>query len=60
MPIGSYTLKIKELCDAFGSINATIGDDEIVQICLRGLAPRFGAIWSTIFAKENPLSFFNL
>ena len=44
MSIGNYTLKIKELCDALGSINVIIDDDEMVQICLGGLAPRFGAI----------------
>ena len=46
--IGNYTLKIKELCDSFGSINVHIDDDEMVQICLGDLAPQFGAIRSTI------------
>ena len=39
MSIGSYTLKIKELCDSLGSINVNIDDDEMVQIGLKGLAP---------------------
>ena len=39
MSITSYTLKIKELCDALGSINVVIDDDKMVQICLGGLAP---------------------
>ena len=60
MSITSYTLKIKELCDAIGSINVIIDDDEMVQICLGGLAPRFGSIRSAILARENPPSFFDL
>jgi hypothetical protein len=32
MLIDSYTLKIKELCDALGSINVSIDDDEMMQI----------------------------
>ena len=57
MSIGNYTLKIKELCDALGSINVSIDDDEMVQICLGGLAPRFGAIRSAVLTRENPPSF---
>ena len=30
MSIGSYTLKIKELCDSLGSINVNIDDEEMV------------------------------
>ena len=60
MAIGNYTLKIKELCDSLGSINVNIDDDEMVQICLGGLAPLFDAIRSTIFVRQNPLSFFDL
>ena len=30
MLIASYTLKINELCDALGSINVVIDDDEMV------------------------------
>ena len=39
MSITTYTLKIKELCDSLGSIGVNIDDDEMVQICLSGLAP---------------------
>ena len=60
MSIGNYTLKIKELCDALGSINVSIDDKEMVQICLGGLAPQFGAIRSVVLARENPPSFFDL
>ena len=53
-------MKIKELCDALGLINVVIDDDEMVQICLSGLAPQFGTIRSAILARENPPSFFDL
>ena len=55
-----YTFKIKQLCDSLGSINVNIDDDEMVQICLSGLAPRFDAIPLVILAIENPPSFLDL
>ena len=60
MSIIGYTLKIKELCDALGSIDVVIDDDEMVQICLGGLAPRFSSMRSAILARENTPSFFDL
>ena len=33
-----YTLKVKDLCDLLGSINITEDQEEMVQICLEGLA----------------------
>ena len=59
MSITSYTLKIKELCDVLRSINVIINDDEMVQICLDGLAPRFDIISVAILAREKPPSFFD-
>ena len=44
MLITNYTLKIRELYDALRSINVVVDDDEMVQICLDGLAPRFNGI----------------
>ena len=58
--ITSYTLKIKELCDALGSIDIVIDDSEIVQICLGGLAPRFNTMRTAVLARENTPSFFDL
>ena len=60
MSIGSYNLKIKELCDSLGSINVNINDNEMVQICHGDLTPRFSAIQSTVLVRENPPSFFDL
>ena len=60
MSITRYTLKIKELCDSLGSISGNVDDDEMVQICLDGLTPRFGAMRTAILAREKPPSFFDL
>ena len=60
MSITAYTLKIKDLCDSLGSISVNIYDDEMVQICLGGLAPRFGTMRTTILAREKCPSFFEL
>ena len=54
MSITSYTLKIKELCDSLSSISVNVEDDEMVQICLGGLAPRFGAMRTAVLTRENP------
>ena len=60
MSITTYTLKIKELCDSLGSISVSIDDDEMVQICLGGLAPRFGVMRTAVLAREKSPSFFEL
>ena len=60
MSITSYTLKIKELCDSLGSISVNVDDEEMVQICLGDLAPRFGAMRTAVLAREKPPSFFDL
>ena len=57
MAINSDTLKIKELCNSLRLINVNIDDDEMVQICLGGKAPRFRAIRSAVLARENLPSF---
>ena len=58
--ITSYTLKIKELYDSLCSINANIDDEKMVQICLGGLAPRFGTMRTIVLARENLASFFDI
>ena len=60
LSITSYTLKIKELCNSLGSISINVDDDEMVQICLGGLAPRFDAMRTVILAREKSPSFFDL
>ena len=60
MSILTYTLKIKEICDSLGSISVNVDDNEMVQICLDGLTPRFSAMRTTILAREKPPSVLNL
>ena len=52
MSITSYTLKIKELCDSLGSISVNVDDNEMVQICLGSLAPRFSAMRTAVLERE--------
>ena len=60
MPITTYTLKIKELRDSLGSISVNVDDDEMMQICLGGLAPRFGAMRTAVLARQKSPSFFEI
>ena len=43
LSVAEYTLKIKEICDSLASIDVNIEESEMVQICLGGLASKFGA-----------------
>ena len=60
MSVSDYTAKIKSICDSLGSININVDEDEMVQVCLGGLAQRFDPIRTTILVRENPPSFFDL
>ena len=37
-------MKINEIFDSLDSISVNMEDDQMVEICLGGLAPRFGAM----------------
>jgi hypothetical protein len=41
--VADYTLKINEICESLASVDVDINDSEKVQICLGGLASKFGA-----------------
>ena len=60
MLVTDYTTKIKEICDTLGSINVMVDEDEMVQICLGGLAQRYGPIRTTVCTREKPPSFVDL
>ena len=60
MSVTDYTAKIKSICDSLGSINVNIDEEEMVQVCLGGLAQRFNPLRTTILASDTPPSFFNL
>ena len=60
MSVIDYNTKIKEICDALGSINVMVDEDEMVQICLGGLAQTYGPIRKAICTQEKSSLFFNL
>ena len=60
MSVIDYTTKINEICDALGSISVTMDEDEMVLICLSGLAQKYGPIRMAIYTREKPPSFFDL
>ena len=60
MSVSDYTAKIKSICDSLGSIKINVDEDEMVQVCLGGLAQRFDPLRTAILARENPPSFFDL
>ena len=43
MTMAKYTSRIKEICDSLASIDVNVEEGKMVQICLRGLASKFGA-----------------
>ena len=55
-----YTSKIKDIRDSLASVDVNVEEDEMVQICLRGLASKFGAVRTTMCMRENTPSFFDL
>ena len=54
---GHLHLEVKGPCDALRSIDVSIDDDEMVQVCFRVLATWFGTIRLAILTRENPPSF---
>ena len=57
LSVTDYTTKIKEICDALGSINVTLDKDELVQTCLGGLAQRYGPISDSDLHPEEAIVF---
>ena len=60
MLVADYTSKIKGICDSLASIEVNIEENEMVQICLRGLAPKFAAFRTVVCTREKTPSFFDL
>ena len=38
-----YTSKVNEIYDCLASFDVNVEEDKMVQVCLRGLASKFGA-----------------
>ena len=55
--MSDYISKIKDICDSLASIDVNVEEGEMVQICLGGLASKFGAFRTV---RENMSLFFVL
>ena len=60
MFVTECTLQIKDFSDSLGSIQVAVDDDEMVHICLGGLAHKYGAFRTAITTWKSPPSFFYL
>ena len=60
LSVADYTSKIKDICDSLASIEVNIEESEMVQVCLRGLASKFGAFRTVVCIWENMSSFYDL
>ena len=60
LSVADYTSKIKDICDSLASIDVNIEEGEMVQVCLGGLASKFGAFRTAVCTRENTPSFFDL
>jgi hypothetical protein len=60
LSVADYTLKISEIYESLASVDVDIDDSEKVQICLGGLASKFGAFRIAVCTRETTPSFFDL
>ena len=60
MSVTDYTTRIEGICDSLASINVTVEEDEMVEVCLGGLASKFGAFRIAVCTREKTPSFFDL
>ena len=58
--MADYTTKIKDRCNSLPSFDVNIEEDEMVQVCLKGLASKFRAFRTAVYTRENTPSFFDL
>jgi hypothetical protein len=57
MSVNEYALKIKSICESLASINVKVEDDDKVEICLRGLGPKYKSFKTSILTRDNIPSF---
>ena len=60
MSLADYTTRIKEVSNSLASMSVIVEENELVQICLRGLASKFGSLQTVVCTRENTPSFFDL
>ena len=57
MSVNEYALKINNICESLASINVKVEDDDKVEICLRGLGPKYKSFKTSILTRDNIPSF---
>ena len=60
LSVADYTSKTKDICDSLASIDVNVEEGDMVQICLGGLASKFGAFRTAVCTRENTPSFFDV
>ena len=53
-------IRQKDMSVSNYTVNVNVDEDEMVQVCLGGLAQRFNPLRMAILARETPPSFFNI
>ena len=53
LSVADYTSKIKDICDSLASIDVNIKESEMVQVCLGGLASKFGAFRMAVHSTST-------
>jgi hypothetical protein len=60
MSINEYSLKIKGIVESLASINVSVDDDDLVNVCLNGLGKEYKPFKTSIIVKENVPNFRDL
>jgi len=60
MSINEYSLKIKGIVESLASINVSMDDDDLVNVCLNGLGKEYKPFKTSIIVKENVPNFWDL
>jgi hypothetical protein len=57
MSINQYSLKIEGIVESPASINVSVDDDDLVNVCLNGLGKEYKPFKTSITIRENVPNF---
>jgi hypothetical protein len=60
MSINEYSLKIEAIVESLESINVSVDDDDLVNVCLNGLGKEYKPFKTSITIRENVPNFWDL
>ncbi len=60
MSINEHSFKIKGIVESLASINVSVDDDDLVNICLNGLGKEYKPFTTSITIRENVPNFRDL